>query len=83
MKKETQLSSHSSKAMQSTEEKRIANKKHIWHWIKRGVIMQLHFDFETSGIDRSGMSHSIRGYPFITEYGDALGDISGNYINST
>ena len=62
--------------------KRVAQKKDVWHWIKRGVIMQLHFDFETSGIDRFGMSHSIQGWPFVTEYGDALGDISGNHVNS-
>jgi len=62
--------------------RRIARKDDIWHWIKRGVIMQLHFDLETGGLDRRGGDHSTRGYPVITEYGDVLADISGNLLNT-
>lgn len=54
---------------------RIASKSHVWNLIQKGVLMRLHFDFETTSLERD--------FAQITSYGDAIGDIAGNFINST
>lgn len=56
------------------EVKNIANKSEVWHLIQKGMLMQLHFDLETFGLDRD--------FAQISSYGDALGDIAGNFVNS-
>lgn len=52
----------------------IASKEDVWHLIKRGILIQHHFDLETGGLERD--------YAQIFSYGDAIGDIAGNFINS-
>ncbi|HEY8190586.1 MAG TPA: hypothetical protein VIF12_07860, partial [Micavibrio sp.] len=54
--------------------KTVGNKKDLWHLITRGMLVQLHLDLETTGLERE--------FAQITAYGDALGDIAGNFINS-
>lgn len=58
----------------SEKEMKVANKADVWHMVKRGVLMQLHFDFETFGLDKD--------FAQIMSYGDAMGDIAGNFIDS-
>lgn len=59
-----------------------APKEFIWEQVKRGELMNLSFDLETSGFTRHDVPYATPNYPFITEYGDALTDLSGNYLNS-
>jgi hypothetical protein len=54
---------------------KIAGKKDVWHLVQRGMLMTLHFDMETFGLDRD--------FAQISAYGDALGDIGGNLVDST
>lgn len=56
------------------EMKKIANKADVWHLVQKGALMQLHFDMETFGLDRD--------FAQIASYGDALGDIAGNFVDS-
>jgi hypothetical protein len=58
----------------SDQEMKVAKKSDVWHLVKRGMLMQLHFDFETFGLDRD--------FAQIMSYGDALGDIAGNFVDS-
>lgn len=53
----------------------IGPKKDVWHWIRRGVLMQLHLDLETLEL----MPKVV----LIQSYGDALGDISGNLLDAS
>ncbi len=55
-------------------ELKVARKEDVWHLVKRGMLMQLHFDFETFGLDRD--------FAQLMSYGDVLGDIAGNMVNS-
>ena len=54
--------------------KKIGSKKDLWHLVRQGMLLQLHFDLETTGLERD--------FAQITAYGDAAGDIAGNYIDS-
>ncbi len=62
--------------------KRIAPKSIMWDRVKRGELMTLIIDLETSGFSRNDVPYSTPASPFITEYGDCLMDLSGNYLNS-
>ncbi len=53
---------------------RVARKDQVWHLVQRGIITQLHFDFEAYGLNTR--------FAQIMAYGDALGDIAGNYLGS-
>ncbi|MCB9991806.1 MAG: hypothetical protein H6867_10650 [Rhodospirillales bacterium] len=55
-------------------EVRVANKKHVWHMVQRGILTQLHFDFEAYGLKTK--------FAQIMSYGDAIGDIAGNFVES-
>lgn len=62
--------------------RRIAYKAHAWDRIRNGELMTLTVDLETSGIGRQNVPYATPGYPFITEWGDCLTDLAGNYLNS-
>ncbi|MCB1321628.1 MAG: hypothetical protein KDK34_15340, partial [Leptospiraceae bacterium] len=62
--------------------RRIASKKHVWDKVRNGELMTLTIDLETSGIGRQQVPYATPGYPFITEWGDCLTDLAGNYCNS-
>jgi hypothetical protein len=51
---------------------KIAKKSDVWHLIQRGMLTQLHFDFEATSLKTD--------FSQITAYGDAVGDIAGNLI---
>lgn len=55
--------------------KKIANKADVWHLVRQGSLIQFHLDLETTGLEQS--------FAQITSYGDAVGDIAGNFIDST
>ncbi len=61
---------------------RIARKRFLWPQVTRGELMNLTIDFETSGLDRQNVPYATKSYSFTTEYGDALTDFAGNYLNS-
>ena len=54
--------------------KRIANKSDVWNLIQKGELIRLHLDTETTSLERD--------FAQITAYGDAVGDIAGNFIDS-
>lgn len=55
--------------------KRIASKKHMWKAnIQKGILIRLHGDTEGTGLERD--------FSQMTAWGDAVGDIAGNYIDS-
>lgn len=56
------------------EMRSIGKKKDLWHLIRQGMLVQLHFDFETTSL--------VRNFAQVTAYGDAVGDIAGNFIGS-
>lgn len=60
--------------MAENNELRVANKKDVWHLIQKGVLTQLHFDFEAYGLNSK--------FTQIQSYGDAVGDIAGNFSHS-
>jgi len=53
---------------------KIGSKKDLWHLVKQGILVQLHFDLETTALERD--------FAQITAYGDAAGDIAGNFLDS-
>lgn len=55
-------------------EQRVANKKDVWHLVQRGELTQLHFDFEGYGLNTK--------FAQIMSYGDAVGDLAGNFAGS-
>ncbi|HIL27825.1 MAG TPA: hypothetical protein EYG18_00995 [Micavibrio sp.] len=55
----------------SMNELKVANKKDVWHLVTRGIVTQLHFDFEAYSLNTS--------FAQIMGYGDARGDIAGNF----
>lgn len=63
-------------------QRRYAWKQLVWDRVKTGSIMDLTFDEETSGIGRQGVPYATPNSPFISEWGDCLTDISGNYVDS-
>ncbi len=63
-------------------QRRIASKLYMWDRVRRGELMTLTIDLETSGLGRSGVPYATPGAAFITEYGDCLTDMAGNYLNS-
>ena len=54
--------------------KRIARKSDVWNMIQKGELVRLHLDTETTALERD--------FAQITAYGDAVGDIAGNFIDS-
>ena len=62
--------------------RRIAPLKHAWPSLLRGQLMTLVYDTETSGLGQQGAPYATPNYPFLTEWGDCLVDIAGNYLNS-
>lgn len=62
--------------------RRIQPKRFMWDRVKRGELMNLTIDAETTGFNRSSVPYSTPGYPAVTEYGDCLTDLNGNYLNS-
>lgn len=63
-------------------QRRIASKTHVWDRVRKGELMTLTIDLETSGIGRQKVPYATPGYPFITEYADCLTDLAGNYHSS-
>lgn len=58
-----------------TEMKRIARKSDVWQtFVQKGMLIRLHVDTEGTALERD--------FSQITAYGDASGDIAGNYIDS-
>jgi len=55
--------------------KNIAKKADVWHLIERGELVEHHFDFEAFSLETN--------FAQIASYGDAIGDIAGNFIDST
>ena len=53
---------------------KMAKKDQVWHLVQRGLLMQLHIDFEATSLKTS--------FAQITSYGDALGDFAGNLVDS-
>ncbi|MFN3701281.1 MAG: hypothetical protein ACK4VI_07155 [Alphaproteobacteria bacterium] len=64
-------------------QKRIAPKSAVAELLKQGQLMRLTIDTETSGFVRSDTPYATPAAPFITEWGDCLTDIAGNYLNSS
>lgn len=62
--------------------KRIAPKSVGDALLRRGEIMRLTADTETTGFVRSDTPYSTPAFPAITEWGDCLTDFAGNYLNS-
>ena len=60
----------------------IAMKRHVWPSVMRGALMRLFLDTETYGFTRSDVPYATPDFPALTEYGDALGDLAYNYLNS-
>lgn len=54
--------------------KRIAKKSDVWSHIQKGELIRVHLDTETTALERD--------FAQITAYGDAVGDIAGNFIDS-
>ncbi len=55
--------------------KRIAQKRHMWKAnIQKGILIRLHGDTEGTGLERD--------FSQMTAWGDAVGDIAGNFIDS-
>ena len=54
--------------------KRIARKSDVWNLIQKGALIRLHLDKETTALERD--------FAQITAYGDAVGDVAGNFIDS-
>ncbi len=69
--------------MFNPNERRVAYKSTVWDRVVRGELMSLTLDLETSGLGRSGVPYKTPASAFITEYGDCLTDLSGNYLNSS
>lgn len=62
--------------------RRVARKDVVWDQIKRGQLMNLSIDFESSGLDRQNVPYATPSYPIPTEYGDFLTDLAGNPLNA-
>lgn len=54
--------------------KRIARKGDVWNQIQKGELIRLHLDTETTALERD--------FAQLTAYGDAVGDVAGNFIDS-
>lgn len=61
---------------------KIATKRHVWNRIVTGRLMNNFIDTEGSGVGQSPAPYNTPNYPFLTEYGDALFDFAGNYLDS-
>lgn len=66
----------------NTHERRIADKRHAWTWIKRGQLISLVQDTEGSGVGRSNQGYSTPNYEWFSEIGVARMDFAGNYLDS-
>ncbi|MBI4031833.1 MAG: hypothetical protein HY370_09150 [Proteobacteria bacterium] len=53
---------------------KIGKKQDLWHLIRMGKLVKIDIDFETTSL--------IRNFSQVTSYGDALGDIAGNFAGS-
>lgn len=58
----------------SKNELKVANKKDVWHLYTKGIATVLHFDFEAFSLNTI--------FAQIMGYGDARGDVAGNFDDS-